>query len=411
VNKLRIALIASNRFPIAQPFAGGLEAHVWHLARGLVARGHRVTLFAAPGSDAALGCAELVVHDLQLSNAATNDAAMPSRTFMNDHHAYLSLMLQLGGALRDNFDIIHNHSLHYLPVAHAPALSTPMLCTLHTPPTPWLESAIAVNGGAGVQFAAVSRHTASAWTPTVPDVKVVPNGIDADLWPLGTGGGPLVWFGRLSPEKGPHLAIQAAQRAGRPLRLAGPRSDPDYFEAEVAPRLNNRIRYVGHLPHRQLAVLVGRSAAALVTPVWDEPYGLVVAEALSCGTPVVAFSRGGIPEVVDGACGRLVSAGDISAMAAAIAEAVQLPRVDVRRCALQRCSASVMLSRYLALYNRTITIDKARRDDRLLHSSQRKRAPRAGRQHLRPAVAPGHRADVDPAETSTSVRHGGGAPA
>jgi glycosyltransferase involved in cell wall biosynthesis len=332
---------------------------------------------------------------------------MPARSFMNDHHAYLSLMLELAGVRCNDFDVIHNHSLHYLPLAHAPALSTPMICTLHTPPTPWLESAIAVTGGAGVQFAAVSRHTARAWAPLVPNVEVVPNGIDTDTWPLGVGGGRLVWFGRFTPEKGPHLAIDAARRAGRSLLLAGPLSDRSYFDAEVAPHLNERIRYLGHLPHTELAALVGCSAAALVTPMWDEPYGLVVAEALSCGTPVVAFARGGIPELVDGACGRLVAPGDTPAMAAAIKEAVTLPRARVRQRALERCSAGAMLSRYLTLYDHTIESLEAKSHDRLLHSSQRARTPRAGLQHLRASAAQGRGADVGGGDLSPSVRHRG----
>jgi glycosyltransferase involved in cell wall biosynthesis len=408
---LRIALIASNRFPIAQPFAGGLEAHVWHLARGLVAAGHHVTLFAAHGTDAALGCSEFVVRELRLSSTAAADPAMPAWTFMSDHHAYLSLVLELAGAARDSFDVIHNHSLHYLPIAHAPAFPTPTVCTLHTPPTPWLESAIAVTGGAGVQFAAVSRHTARAWAPMVPEVEVVPNGIDTDRWPLGAGGGPLVWFGRLTPEKGPHLAIEAARRAGLPLRLAGPRSDPDYFDSQIAPCLDDRIRYVGHLKHTELAALVGRAAAALVTPMWDEPYGLVVAEALSCGTPVVAFARGGIPEVVDASCGRLVAPGDTAAMATAIIQAMALPRAGVRSRALQRCSARTMLAGYLSLYDRTITSKKAKSHDRLLHSSQWQRASGAGIEHLRATAAPSHRVDLADADRSTSVRRGGAASA
>jgi glycosyltransferase involved in cell wall biosynthesis len=408
---LRIALIASNRFPIAQPFAGGLEAHVWQLARGLVAAGHQVTLFAALASDSALGCSELVVRDLRLSEAARSDPAMPALAFMNDHHAYLSLMLELARTDRDRFDIIHNHSLHYLPVAHAAALPTPMICTLHTPPTPWLESAITASGGAGVQFVAVSRHTAGMWSPMVTDISVVPNGIHTDLWPLGSGGGPLVWFGRITPEKGPHLAIDAARQAGRPLVLAGPRSDLDYFDSEVAPRLNERIRYVGHLPHTELAALVGRSAAALVTPMWDEPYGLVVAEALSCGTPVVAFARGGIPEIVDADCGRLVAPGDASAMAAAIAEAVALPRDRVRRHALERCSASTMLARYVTIYHRTIGSQKAKSHARLLHSSQRSGTSRARGQHSDPTAAAGHCADVGPAAPASSLPLGGAAAA
>jgi glycosyltransferase involved in cell wall biosynthesis len=289
---LRIALIASNRFPLRQPFAGGLEAHVWHLARALVERGHEVSLFAGSGSDLSLGCAELTVRELTLSTAAQADPSASPMEFMADHHAYLNLMMQLGDP-RSGFDVVHNHSLHHLPVAMAPMVATPMITTLHTPPTPWLESALDVTGSAGTRFAAVSQHTADAWRHLAADVAVVPNGVDFRQWPLGPGGDNLVWFGRIIAEKAPHMGIAAARRAELPLVLAGPVSDAAYFEGTIAPSLGEHVRYAGHLNHDELARLVGRSAAALVTPMWDEPYGLVVAEAMSCGTPVVAFARGG----------------------------------------------------------------------------------------------------------------------
>ena len=92
---------------------------------------------------------------------------------MADHHAYLTLMLRLARHGTDKFDVIHNHSLHHLPVAMAPTLATPMLCTLHTPPTPWLESAISATAGAGARFAAVSSYTARSWQHLLPDVAVV----------------------------------------------------------------------------------------------------------------------------------------------------------------------------------------------------------------------------------------------
>jgi glycosyltransferase involved in cell wall biosynthesis len=165
-------------------------------------------------------------------------------------------------------------------------VSTPVLTTVHTPPTPWLESALLVTGGAGTRLAAVSRHTANAWQHAAPEIAVVHNGVDTRRWRLGPGGADLVWFGRITPEKAPHLAIAAARAAGRPLVLAGPVSDADYFERRVGPTLGDGVHYAGHLDHDDLAHLVGSSAAALVTPDWDEPYGLVVAEAMSCGTPV-----------------------------------------------------------------------------------------------------------------------------
>ena len=110
-----------------------------------------------------LGCAQLAVQELALSDAALADASMPDRRFMSDHHAYLALMLDLASGNGHGFDIIHNHSLHYLPIAMAPLLSTPLVSTLHTPPTPWLESAIAVQQSRRVCFVGVSGHTARAW--------------------------------------------------------------------------------------------------------------------------------------------------------------------------------------------------------------------------------------------------------
>jgi glycosyltransferase involved in cell wall biosynthesis len=390
---LRIVLIGSSRFPIRQPFPGGLEAHVWHLARALADRGHEVSLFAAPGSDPGPGCGMLAVRHLALSHSARSDAGMPAATFMAEHHAYLSLMLQLARSGGQHFDLIHNHSLHHLPVAMAPTLSIPMLTTLHTPPTPWLESALAVAAGAGTQLAAVSRHTAASWRHAVDEIAVVPNGIDTRRWPMGPGGSNLVWFGRITPEKGTHVAIAAAQRAGMPLVVAGPISDPKYFADKVAPQLHKDVSYAGHLSQDELARLVGRASAALVTPMWDEPYGLVVAEAMACGTPVVAFARGGIPELIAPHAGCLVPPGDVAAMAAAIPEAVRLSRGRVREHAVLRCSSTVMLNGYLTMYRDMIQGARDGNDDRLLRAPSRLRASGPGPQHLSADAPPGHRAD------------------
>lgn len=388
-DQLRVALIASNRFPIRQPFAGGLEAHIFQQARGLAGCGCRVSLFAAPGSDPALCCRTLDVRPLGLSEAARRDVSMPPTAFMADHHAYLSLMLWLAGPGSAEFDVIHNHSLHYLPVAMAAALSTPMLTTVHTPPTPWLESAIDASASRHVRFAAVSRHTAMTWRDIAGRVTVVPNGIDTRQWPLGPGGPNLVWFGRITPEKAPHQAIAAAQRSGHALVLAGPISDQQYFDKYVAPHLHGATRYVGHLDHDRLARVVGGAAAALVTPAWDEPYGLVVAEAMACGTPVVAFARGGIPELVSDESGRLVNADDVDAMADAIPDAVRLSREAVRDHAVRHCSSAAMIAAYRDIYRQMISDSTGRPDDRLLHSPPRLRASGEGHQYLRPDAASG----------------------
>lgn len=402
---LRVALIASNRYPIRQPFAGGLEAHVWHLARALVQRGHHVSLFAGTGSDAGLACRSLQVRELTLSAAAQSDISMPATTFMDDHHAYLSLMLDLTRHGAENFDVVHNHSLHHLPVAMAPMLPIPMLTTVHTPPTPWLESALTAGAGAGTRIAAVSRHTAASWRHVVGDIEVVPNGVDTAAWRLGPGGEDLVWFGRITPEKGTHLAIAAARKADLPLAIAGPISDPEYYAHAVAPLLGGDIRHVGHLDRAGLARLVGGAAAVLVTPMWDEPYGLVVAESMSCGTPVIAFDRGGIGEMLDPAAGRLVPPGDVAAMAAAIPGAVALPRDEVRAHALRCCSQEAMVQTYLSLYTDMISEAGGTDDDRLLRAPSRLRAPRPSDEHHRAHDQARHGAHQSPGAGAKPV-HG-----
>lgn len=400
---LSVALVASNRFPLRQPFAGGLEAHVWHLARALIKRGHEVSLFAGSGSDLGLDHGELAVRELALSAAAQADPSASSRVFMADHHAYLHLMMQLADP-QSGYDIVHNHSLHHLPVAMAPMLVTPMITTLHTPPTPWLESAIDVTGSGGTRFAAVSRHTADAWRHVAPDVTVVPNGVNSRRWPLGPGGDNLVWFGRITAEKAPHLAIAAARRAGLPLVIAGPVSDTAYFDRSIAPSLGEHVHYVGHLNHDELAHLVGHSAVALVTPAWHEPYGLVVAEAMSCGTPVVAFACGGIPEIMSSRSGRLVCPNDVEEMAAAIPKALSLSRIDVHRHAVVRCSADAMVTAYLDLYRSAIDGRKEKSHDRLLRTPSRFRSSQSSHQHLRSSSPTGDCVDLVGRADSVPVR-------
>ena len=362
---MNIGIIASVRHPISEPFAGGLERHTHLLASALRRRGHAVTVFASTSADPALGAEPICDGDslLDFSPQARRDASMLAEPFMAEHHAYLRLML---GLQSRRFDVVHNNALHYLPVAMAPALPFPLVTTLHTPPTPWLESAIASRAGGrtsggGAHFVSVSASNARSWRAVLDACTVIPNGIDLAEWPFQPRGdkGLAVWTGRFVPEKGPHLAIDAAHAAGLPIALAGPLHDPGYFVAQVAPRLRAGDVYAGHLPHAELAELVGRAGVFLSTPCWDEPYGLVVAEALACGTPVAAFDRGAMSEILDRTSGRLAPPGDVAALAGAAREALQLDRAACRRRAEAHCSVEAMVSRYERLYEAVVAMPQA----------------------------------------------------
>jgi glycosyltransferase involved in cell wall biosynthesis len=350
---MKIAVLAHHTAPLRPPFAGGVESVTWYLARWLGERGHAVTVFAPPGSSVPGTELRELALDERVSDVAARDVSMPAPAFMAAHHAYLAALLSLA-CDGEGFDLVHSHSLHYMPVALAPLVPAPVLVTLHCPPTPWLESALRARRGGAPELAAVSRATAAQWRELADVDHVVPNGVDTDAWALGPGGEHAVWCGRMVPEKAPHLAIDAARAAGMPLRLAGPISDGRYWERFVAPRLAGDVRYVGHLGHRDLSALVGRSRVALLTPQWEEPFGMAAAEAMATGTPVAAFARGGLREVVGPAGGRLAPPGDVAALARAIREAAALPRDGVRAFARARHGIGAMGRRYEALYARLL---------------------------------------------------------
>ena len=345
---MRVALVANLRHPIAEPFAGGIEAHTHLLCRELRRRGHDVTLFASDGSDPALR-AEAVCAAADARE--TDTRAMRQAVYRREHAAYLALMAALPGG---RFDVVHNNSLHYLPVAMAPGLGTPMVTTLHVPPFRWLARAMRASAGPGAsRYAAVSRHMAAAWGAAAAVDRVIPNGVDLDAFHYQARAGAdayLVWHGRIVPEKGLHLAIAAARMAGLPLRIAGPVSDPAYYAGQVAPALGAWAHHAGHLPHAALARLVGGACALLCTPMWDEPYGLVVAEALACGTPVAGFARGALPDILDATCGALAAPGDVGGLARAAAAARGLVRADCRRRAEAACGVRAMAGAYEDLY-------------------------------------------------------------
>lgn len=352
---LSIAVIGPARFGIGEPCPGGMERHTAVLARSLQSLGHRVTVYAGPATDptpADLRVEPIVARAPDFSGSVRTDNAMPPGRYASEEEGYRDVLTRI---VHGAFDVVHNNSLHHLPPVLQPLLGLPMVHTLHTPPFEWLQRAHEHRRRAGSRDAVVAvSHALSRRWPAIA-THVVHNGVDITAWPPGQGrSGGCVWSGRIVPEKAPHMAIDAARAAGLPIVLAGPVQHDDYFCQQIRPRLGADARWLGHLGSADLAAVYGDAAVGVVTPRWDEPFGLVAAEMLACGTPVAAFDRGALAEIVEPAVGALAPPDDVGALAHAIVAAAACERRVCRKVAESRLAATTMASQYVELYREAI---------------------------------------------------------
>jgi len=220
-----------------------------------------------------------------------------------------------------------------------------MLTTIHGFSDPKILPAYQAADSAYVSISDADR------APELSYCATIHHGIDLSLFHFSaTGGEDLVILGRIHPDKGTADAIQIARRAGRRLKIAGPIQDHDYFSEQVAPLIDNdRVCYLGSVGPEQRSELLAAAAALLHPIAFAEPFGLSVVEAMAAGTPVIAYGRGSMPEIIDeGVTGFLVS--EVESAAAAVEPATELDRRKVRSVAERRFSADRMIDDYLALY-------------------------------------------------------------
>jgi glycosyltransferase involved in cell wall biosynthesis len=340
--KLRIAQVAPLWTPIPPRTYGGIELLMKLLIDELVERGHEVTLFASGDCST-----RARLHPVVESNLS--DLLGEGRGYCYEYYTN-SMIAEVAGLQRE-FDVIHCHcSTAWIPAAAT--LHTPVLFTMHTDPhhdDEWVMRrwpGVNVNGISGYQMKAMSLKLGR-------EFPIVANGCDfAAYEPRFEAGHYLAYLGRMSPAKNPVGAIQIAQSLELPLVLAGqPQNakEHEYFEKEIRPLLGERVRHIGPVNHPQKNLLL-RNAGALLFPIqWDEPFGLVMIEAMACGTPVVAHRRGSVAEVVDqGITG--FHAASMDALPELVAQALQLDRVQVRQHAEERFGFGAMVSEYEELY-------------------------------------------------------------
>jgi len=330
---VRIALLSHVRQRIAQPFMGGMESHSWYLAEGLEARGHDVVLFAAGDSDPRFTIDPVLrEHYERVFPWAEHRGSAPLIAHVDRGYAAACDRIAAGG-----FDVVHNNSLHRFPIEPARTAVVPTVTSLHVPPYDALHWFVKASATPTHRLTVTSTPQLHAWWPdgAPPEASVLHNGIDPAAWPFSPAGdGSAVWCGRITPNKGTHLAVRAARAAGIALTLFGSIEDPDYHAAEIVPYLDSTIRYGGHCDGAALAAELGRASVFLFTPCWDEPFGLVAIEAMACGLPVAAIDMGAAREVI-GEAGRFADADDVAGLAAAIPAALAIPR-SVPRARVER---------------------------------------------------------------------------
>jgi glycosyltransferase involved in cell wall biosynthesis len=340
---LRIAMLAPPWIPVPAPAYGGIEEVVRVLCRGLVERGHDVTLLAPPGSRSSADVVPLLdephPEDIELSLVEAN---------------HVSAAFDLIKDARANgrpFDVLHDHCPG-VAVAMADSLDVPVVHTLHGPFDEHRAELYRRHGHKATLVAISEAQRAEAPEGVACD-WVIPNPIDLDEWPFSEDkDDALLFMGRMDPDKGPDRAIAAAQAAGSRLILAGP-VQPDhteFFDAEVAPHLDDeQTCYVGAVGGAQRTRLFARSRGLLMPIDWPEPFGLVMVEALACGTPVIAFDQGSASEIIDhGKTGYLVR--DVEQMAQAIGELDRIAPAACRASVERRFGLPHVVASYEQVY-------------------------------------------------------------
>ncbi|GAB3217390.1 glycosyltransferase family 4 protein [Algoriphagus aestuariicola] len=334
---MRIAILSPIAWRTPPLNYGPWEQVASNLAEGLVKKNIDVTLFAT-GNSITAGKLQSASHEGYAENPEIDPKVWECLHISN-------LMEQAG-----KFDLIHNH-FDFLPLTYSGLIKTPMLTTIHGFSS---EKIVPVykkynSTNAFVSISNSDRH------PDLDYLGTVYNGINPDQFTFQKKPQDyLLFFGRIHPEKGTYESIEIAKKAGRKLIISGLIQDQEYFDRKVKPSIDgNSVVYVGNSGPKERNKLLGEAAALLHPISFSEPFGLSVAEAMMCGTPVIAFSLGSMPELIqDGQSGFLVNT--IEEAATAVDNLSHIKRENCRTHALAKFSKNTMTDNYLRLYRKLL---------------------------------------------------------
>ena len=361
---MKVAIVAPLVSAIREPQGGGSQAFVSDLARGLAGRGHDVHVYAATGSQ--IPGATVIDTGVDPSSLAATlyRASGPAAGGTPDDTAAQTAASAFAGVYarvsETRYDVVHNHAFDAPAIRLASAVSAPVVHTLHLPPDAAIAAALrdALRSGSGrpPTVAGVSAFQAAAWSRTVPIGAILPPYVPtrAIAWSAAAGHGA-VFAGRLSPEKGAAEAIDIAQAAGIAIDVYGDAYDVQYAREAINPRAQAPgVAVHGGVARTSLWAVMARAAVVVCPARWDEPFGMAAAEAQACGTPVVAFKRGGLGEmIVDGVTGFLVEPDDFRGAADRVAAAAGISRPACRAHAENHLDLERSLDAHEQLYRRS----------------------------------------------------------
>ena len=360
---MKIAIMAPLVTAIREPQLGGSQAFVSDLARGLVGRGHEVHVYAASGSriqgvtvidtganpEALAGTLYRAVVPAEAGQPGAGPAESARAAAQA---AFAAAYARMQDA---SYDVIHNHAFDAPAIRLAATVPVPVLHTLHLPPDETVTAALeeVARSARPPAVATVSAFQAAAWRRVVRVDAVLPPNVPTQVIPYSqTAGHGAVFAGRLSPEKGAAEAIDIAAAAGLSIDVYGDAYDEGYVRDRITPRRAMLgVRTHKAVPRASLWTAMSKAAVVLNPVYWDEPFGMVAAEAQACGTPVVAFRRGGLTEVIeDAVTGFLVPPGDVQAAVEAVGRTASISRAACRRHAERHLDLDQSLDAHERVY-------------------------------------------------------------